>query len=98
MKRSALRIAEDIVPVTELKAHAGDWLKIVSERDIPLVVTQHGRPAAVLLSPRAYDELIARAELVEAVEEGLRDVEAGRTIPHAQVVAEMAARYGKKPR
>ena len=58
-----------------------------------MVVTQNGRPAAVLLSPKAFDELTERARFVAAVEEGLADAHAGRVVEHADVVAEMRERY-----
>ncbi len=93
MKRSELSIADDIVPVTDLKANAASWIEALAERDSPIVVTQHGRAAAVLLSPRAYDALTSRARFVAAVEEGLRDADAGRSIPHSEIVREMTNRY-----
>lgn len=46
-------ISEDFVPVSEFKAQAAEWLRRIGETDAPLVVTQHGKPAGVLLSPRA---------------------------------------------
>ncbi|MBN8611735.1 MAG: type II toxin-antitoxin system Phd/YefM family antitoxin [Deltaproteobacteria bacterium] len=94
MKRSELRVSEDINPVTDLKAHAATWIETLATRDAPIVVTQHGRAAAVLLSPRADDALTSRARFVSAVEEGLRDADAGRTIAHRDVAKEMTARYG----
>jgi predicted transcriptional regulator len=44
-----------------------------------------------MLSPKEYDRLTARADFVEAVEEGLRDVEAGRWIDDAALDAELDA-------
>lgn len=89
-----LRIAEDFVPITDLKAQAADWLRKVAATDTPVVVTQNGRPAGVLLSPRAFDALTARARFVGAVQAGLTDADAGRVHHHADVVREMRARFG----
>ncbi len=90
----ALRIAEDFVPISDLKAQAADWLRKIGVTDAPIVVTQNGRPAGVLLSPRAFDELTARARFVAAVQAGIEDAEAGRVHGHADVVREMKARFG----
>jgi prevent-host-death family protein len=99
MKRSELSIADDIVPVTDLKANAATWIEALAERDSPIVVTQHGRAAAVLLSPRAYDALTSRARFVAAVDEGLRQSEEGPTYSHAEILREIATRYRtSKPR
>ncbi len=87
-----LKVAENIVPVSEFKARAADWLRRLAESDEPLVITQNGKAAGVLLSPAAFDELVERARFICAVEEGLVDVEAGRITAHAKLAAEMRQR------
>jgi prevent-host-death family protein len=94
----ALRVSENFVPVSELKAQAADWLRRIGETGAPVVVTQNGKPAAVLLSPRAFDELTEQARFVAAVRDGLADADAGRVQPHADVVRRMKARAGGEPR
>lgn len=89
-----LRVSENIVPVSDFKAKAADWLRRLVENSEPVVITQNGKAAAVLLSPAAYDELTERFRFVNSVEEGLVDVEAGRVTPHEEVLAEMRRRFG----
>ena len=89
-----LRVSESIVPVSEFKAHAAVWLKRLGEGAEPVVITQNGKAAGVLLSPAAYDALVERFEFVRAVEQGLADAEAGRLTPHEEVVAEVRRRFG----
>lgn len=84
-----VRISENFVPVSEFKAQAAEWLRKLGEGGAPLVVTQNGRPAAVLLSPEAYDELTERARFVAAVNERLSD---------AAVSKRMSARFASKRR
>lgn len=93
-----LRVSENVVPISELKAQAAEWVRRLGEEGRPLVVTQNGRPAAVLLSPQAYDELTERARFVASVEAGLADDAAGRVIPHAEVVRRVQKRFGKPRR
>ena len=73
-----LRISEDIVPVSDFKAKASEWLRRIASSGHPLVITQNGRPAGVLLSPTAFDELIERQQFLAAVQEGMMDEQAGR--------------------
>ncbi len=89
-----IRISKHLVSVSEFKAQAADGLKAIAEDDVPAVGTQNGRPAAVVLCPRAYDALIELARFVAAVNEGLADVEAGRVIESASLRARLRARYG----
>jgi len=91
-----VRISENFVPISEFKAQAADWLRKIGESGAPLVVTQNGRPAGVVLSPEAFDALTEQARFVLAVGEGLADAEAGRVHDHAAVKAQMKARFGGK--
>jgi len=75
---SNLRVSEDIVTVSDFKAQASDWLRRIAGRDSALVITQNGRPAGVLLSPAAFDQLCSRQQLLGAIEEGMEDERAGR--------------------
>lgn len=92
----AVRISENFVPVSEFKAQAADWLRKLADSSAPIVVTQNGKPAGVLLSPRAFDELTEQARFVAAVSEGLADVEGGRVHAHAEVVERMKERFAEK--
>lgn len=94
-----LQTAEDIIPIAELKANMSEIVRGLDERPRPLVVTLNGKPAAVVMSPREYDLLSYRARFVEAVSDGLADVQAGRTVDGEQAVAELLREIApKKPR
>jgi len=92
----AVRISEDIVPVSDFKAQAADWLKRVSDTGQPVVITQNGKAAGVLVSPSEFDRLCERAGLLEAIDAGLADEKAGRVLSHAAVTAEMKRRAKKR--
>lgn len=87
-----VRVSEDIVPVSDFKAKAADWLKRVADTGQPIVITQNGKAAGVLLSPAQFDQLSERARFLAAIDEGLADSDAGRVHSHAAVVAEMTKR------
>jgi prevent-host-death family protein len=91
-----VRISENFVPVSEFKAQAADWLRKLAESGAPVIITQNGKPAGVLLSPEAFDALTEQARFVAAVEEGLADAQAGRIHTHADVAARMKSRFGGK--
>jgi prevent-host-death family protein len=88
-----LRVAEGIVPLGEFKARASSIIKGLRKKSGPLVITQNGRPAAVVMAPEAYDELQERERFLEAVALGLSDATAGRVVDHAKV-AEWLATWG----
>jgi prevent-host-death family protein len=73
-----------IVPLGEFKAKAASILRTLDE---PLIVTQNGRAAAVLLSPAQFDEMRDRNRYLEALALGLADAEAGQLVAHEAVKA-----------
>lgn len=76
----SIQIASDIIPLGEFKAGISSCLKKVQATGHPLIITQNGRPAGVLLSPIEYDNLVYRRQFIESVEQGLAAAESGRCI------------------
>ena len=76
---ATIRVSEDIVPVSDFKAQASEWLRRIAGSGHPLVITQNGKPAGVLLSPAAFDELCERQQFLAAVQEGMDHEQAGRS-------------------
>jgi prevent-host-death family protein len=89
-----LQISEDIVPIAEFKAHVSEVVRGLRERGRPLVITQNGKPAAVLLSPEEFDALIDQARVVAAVQQGLAEAEAGQLISDEQLGRELDQEFG----
>jgi prevent-host-death family protein len=77
-----INVSEGIVPLGEFKIRASKIIKDLAGSDEPLVITQNGRPAAVLMSPSAFQELHERQEFLEAVAEGIADSDAGNVVDH----------------
>ena len=61
-----------------------------------MVITQNGKPAAVLLSPDDFDELTYHSRVVASINEGLKDLDAGRVHSHAAVGKMLDERFGKR--
>lgn len=93
---SILRVAEDIVPIGELKAHLAEKIRETRDHGRPLIVTQNGRAAAVLLSPEEFDRLTTQARFVAAVHEGLADLGAGRVVSDDEMARRLDARFGRR--
>lgn len=71
-------VSEDIIPIGEFKAQASRLLRQVSRTARPLVITQNGKPAGVLLSPVEYDRLCDRERFLESVAFGIAEAAQGR--------------------
>ncbi|PKM10179.1 MAG: prevent-host-death protein [Gammaproteobacteria bacterium HGW-Gammaproteobacteria-3] len=75
-----LQISEDILPLGQFKTQASQLLKCLNSHNRPIVITQNGKPAAVVLSPAEFDRLNTQARFIFAVQQGLNDEQAGRVI------------------
>lgn len=75
-----------IIPITDLQRQAAKILSDVNKSSEPIIITQRGRPAAVLLSAKRYAEIeedlaeFDDLELEHLIEQGLRAKAAGNTI------------------
>lgn len=78
--RPMFQVSEDIMPIAELKARLSDTVRTLEERRRPLVITLNGKPAAVLMSPQEFDRMRYRDYVISAINEGLADDAAGRTV------------------
>ena len=73
----SINISNDIIPIGEFKTSLSKWLKNVQNTGHPLIITQNGRPAGVVLSPSEYDELVHKKLFIDSVIRGLSDAESG---------------------
>ena len=76
-----LNISQDIISLSDFKSKASKMLHKVQTSHRPLVITQNGKAAAVLISPSDFDLLTEQARFADAVNRGLSDVEHGRILP-----------------
>jgi antitoxin YefM len=72
-----ISVSNDIVPIAEFKAGISKWFKNIQKAGHPLIITQNGKPAGVLLSPIDYDELVYKKAFLDSVGRGIADTEGG---------------------
>ena len=67
-------LSKHLVPVAEFRSRLAHWLKQLTEDGRPVVLTQRGRAAAVMVTPGMLDEIEEEREVVKRVLQGLREV------------------------
>jgi prevent-host-death family protein len=76
--------------VTTLKRKATEILaELEAERD-PVLITQHGRPAAYLVDVETYQSTQRRLAILEGIARGERAIEEGRVVSHSEAKNRMA--------
>lgn len=70
--------------VTTLKRKATEIIAGLEDGSDPVLITQHGKPAAYLVAVDAFEALNRRVTLLEGIARGERAVEEGRTVSHEE--------------
>jgi prevent-host-death family protein len=84
-----LKPTEDVRPVTDFRRHAAEILNQVKMTKRPVIITQKGKSAAVLLNAAQYEQQQELLELLQKVARGIKAAEEGKLVPHKQVVREL---------
>ena len=87
----------DITSFTEHRQHLRDHFLQIRETGRPLYITKNGTTDGVLLSPEAYDALVAKAELAESlatIEKSMEDVRANRGTDFEDAIRGIADKLG----
>ena len=75
--------------VTSLKRKATEILAELQQDQEPVLITQHGRPAAYLVDVEAFEALNQRIALLEGIARAEQAVEQGRTVSHMEAKKRM---------
>ena len=85
----------DIVTITDLRADAAGVIKRTADSQAPVVITQHGRAAAVVVSAKAYERTQHELEILRALAKGEAEIETGEGADLNTVMAEADKLLGR---
>ena len=78
-----LDISRDIDSLSDFKRNTTEFIKRMQRTGAPVVLTINGKARIVVQDAASYQrmlELLDRAETIEAIRQGLEDVERGKTM------------------
>lgn len=84
--------SQDIQPLSTFRANAASLVQQVRETKRPLVLTQHGRSAAVVLDVEEYEAMVEEIELLRGVRQAEYELDSGRGIDSDAAKARLRAR------
>ena len=76
--------------VTSLKRRATEIIAELVEEEGPVLITQHGKPAAYLMGVEEYEALNRRVGILEGIARGERAGDEGRTLTQAEAKKKMS--------
>ncbi len=81
----------NIIPVTDLRQDAASVLRRVRHSKQPVVITQRGRAAAVMLSTEAYERAEHDLQLLRLLVLGDKEIAAGKGVDLEAILADADA-------
>jgi len=75
--------------VTTLKRNATKIIANVRRKQEPVLITQHGLPAAYLVDVKSYEALQSRVEILEGIARGEMAIQEDRVLSHSQAKVKM---------
>jgi prevent-host-death family protein len=79
-----VRPTKDIRPLAEFRANLASFVRQVRASRRPLILTQHGRGAAVLLAVEEYEALVEQVEVLKDVRQAERQIDQGHGLAHGK--------------
>lgn len=79
------------IPVSDLRQDAANTLKRLEHSSAPIVITQRGRAAAVLMSVETYERVEEERLLLRRLAKGEQEVQSGSGPDLEEVLADAVA-------
>jgi len=86
---TVLKPSQDVQPLSAFRANAAGFLDQVRSTKRPLVLTQHGKSAAVVLDVDQYEAMVDEIELIRDIRQAKAELARGGGIPHGEVVNQL---------
>ncbi len=79
-----------LVPVTDIKRKATEIIAVLQQNQETLVITEHGREAAILMDVTSYRMQERKLALLEGIIRGQQALAEGRVLTHEEALARTA--------
>ena len=77
-----VNLAQDLKPISYVKAHTSEIVKYVGDSKTPIIITQNGEAKAVIIDIDSYQKTINAINLAKLLSFGEKDIKNGNLIAH----------------
>jgi antitoxin YefM len=85
------RLDEDVKPLSEFRANVSSFVERIRKTKRPLVLTQRGHSAAVVLDVSEYEQLLEQIETLRDVQSAEQQIARGKGISHSRARSRVRA-------
>jgi prevent-host-death family protein len=91
-----LNLAQDLKPISYVKAHTTEVVKYVENSKSPVIITQNGEAKAVIIDIESYQKTLNAINLAKLLSFGEKDIKNGNVITHETAKKIFEKTLGKK--
>ena len=91
---SRIQLDEDIQPLSEFRANVTSFIDKVRETKRPMVITQRGKSAAILMYVSEYEALMQKIELLTDIQVAEKQIADELGIKHEDAKKQIRSRLG----
>ena len=84
-----LDIIQDIRPITDFRNQTAKIIKQLNKTKNPILLTQRGKSAAVLVDAEVYQNQLDKIELLSSILRGKEDIKAGKIYSHMDIMKDL---------
>lgn len=84
MSATRVELDQDIRPLSEFRKNAASFIERIQKQKRSIVLTQHGKSAAVLVDVSEYQRMIDKLDMMEDLLEAERQIARGEVYSHEE--------------
>ncbi len=73
-----MKFSTQVKPISYLKSHAAEIVKVITENREPMLITQNGEAKLVVMDVKSYEEQEETLALLKILALGNREIEQGK--------------------
>jgi len=90
-----IKLDTDIRPLSDFRANIASIIEEIKKNKRPIVITQHGKSAAVMLDVTEYEDLLEKVELLTDIQIAETQLQKGEGISHTDAKQQILERIKK---
>lgn len=94
INKARIELDQDIQPLSEFRKHAADFIERIKTKKRSIVLTQHGKSAAVLVDVCEYQHMIDKIDLMEELIEAERQIARGDVVSNEEAKKKIKENLG----
>ncbi len=87
-----VKLNTDIRPLSDFRANVASIIEELKKTKRPIVVTQHGKSAAVIIDVTEYEAMLEKIELLTDIQIAEKQLQKGEGITHQDAKQKIAER------